>query len=122
MVEAGNGRDFGMATQGGAACRIFDGAEPSAGAMTDPVVAAISAYLVAMEDFRRNAPDDDAGADAYALATYRRPLKVLERWRRPAETRIGAVAALRLASDAEADGAYELVGPMLRAGLAYFDK
>ncbi|NOV15897.1 hypothetical protein E5S70_07330 [Ensifer adhaerens] len=111
-----------MATQGGAACRIFDGAEPSAGAVTDPVVAAISAYLVAMEDFRRNAPDDDAGSDAYALATYRRPLKVLERWRRPAETRIGAVAALRLASDAETDGAYELVGPMLRAGLAYFDK
>lgn len=122
MVEAGKGRDFGTAREGGAACRIFDGAEPSAGGLADPIVTAISAYLVAMDDFRRNAPDDDAGADAYALATYRPPLRVLERWRRPAATRSGALAALRLASHAEKDGVYDLVGPMLRAGLAYFEE
>ncbi len=121
MVEAGKGRGFGTAREGGAACRIFDGAEPSAGSLADPIATAISAYLVAMDDFRRNAPEDDAGADAYALATYRPSLRVLERWRRPASTRSGALAALRLAVEAEKDGAFDLVGPMLRAGLAYFE-
>lgn len=110
MDEAGHCSGCG-AVGGGAASKIFD----------DPIAEAIAVFRAAMADFRANAPDDNAGADAYASRSYRAPLCILERWELPAVSRAGALDALRLAVDAEADGDYVLVGPMLRAGLAYFE-
>lgn len=87
----------------------------------DPVIAAIADYRSAMQDFNSNAPDDDPGRDRYALETYRRPLSLLRCWRWPATSRAGALEALRLALEAERDGDYDLVAPMVRSALAYVE-
>ena len=87
----------------------------------DAVVVAIAEYRAALRDFNDNAPDDDAGRDAYAFASYRRPHYLLCGWRRPASTRAGALEALRLALEAERDGDYDLIAPMVRAALAFVE-
>lgn len=45
----------------------------------------------------------------------------LEQWSAPARTRDGAIAALGLARDAYEAGDHSLVGPMLKAALAFLE-
>jgi len=90
-------------------------------AAQDPLVEAISAYRFSMNDYNKNAPDDDAEASEYATASYKPRLRIIEDWGNPAQTREGAVAALRLARDADDRGEYGIVTPMIGAALAYFE-
>jgi hypothetical protein len=82
---------------------------------------AITAFRTAMANYNKSVPEDDDGAREFAAATYGRPLKIIEAWQHPAESLEEAIAALRLADDADRDGDYSIVGPMLRAALAFFE-
>lgn len=88
----------------------------------DPILAAIVNFRSALDDYNENAPDENKGAEIYALRTFRRPRRVIENWQYGARTRRGAVEALRLANDADRDGDHVLVGPMVRAALSYLEK
>lgn len=82
----------------------------------DPIVSAIDAYLAGCAAYSASGQEDDETANA----TYGPSLEILERWDRPAVTREGAAAALRLALDEMPDG-YTLVSALLSAALAYLD-
>ncbi|MGR9415879.1 hypothetical protein [Rhizobium leguminosarum] len=56
------------------------------------------------------------------MISWKPPHAVLANWTAPATTRIGAMAALRLAIDEEETGDSPLVGPMIRAALAYLEQ
>ncbi|WP_205935939.1 hypothetical protein [Rhizobium leguminosarum] len=88
----------------------------------DPMLDAIAAFRAGMADFNANAPHDDAGAKAYSAISWKPPHAVLANWTAPASTRAGAMAALRLAVDEEDTGDSPLVGPMIRAALAYLEQ
>lgn len=86
----------------------------------DPLLGMISAYRIGLADFKANAPEDDAGANAYAEISYELPMANLEKWNRAATTKKSAIAALLLARDANRDGDRCLVGPMLSAAITFF--
>lgn len=88
---------------------------------TDPILDAIETFRAALADYSENAPDEELAANAYAASTYRMPLLTIERWTKPAITARGALEAMRLARDAEVDGDYAIVGPMISAALAYYE-
>ncbi|ACE89498.1 hypothetical protein RHECIAT_CH0000505 [Rhizobium etli CIAT 652] len=91
-------------------------------AAADPLLDAVAAFRSGMADYNANAPQDDAGANAYSLISWMPPHAVLANWTAPAATRAGAMAALRLAVDEEETGDSPLVGPMMRAALAYLEQ
>lgn len=91
-------------------------------AAADPLLDAVAAFRAGMADYNANAPQDDAGANAYSLISWKPPHAVLANWTAPATTRNGAMAALRLAVDEEETGDSPLVGPMMRAALAYLEQ
>ncbi|MBB2832301.1 UNVERIFIED_ORG: hypothetical protein GGD51_002430 [Rhizobium esperanzae] len=91
-------------------------------AAADPLLDAVAAFRSGMADYIANAPQDDAGANAYCLISWMPPHAVLANWTAPATTRAGAMAALRLAVDEDEVGDSPLVGPMMRAALAYLDQ
>jgi hypothetical protein len=88
----------------------------------DPLLGMIAAYRVGLADFQANAPEDDAGANAYAEISYGLPMANLENWNRGATTLKSAIAAVSLARDANRDGDRRLVGAMLFAALVYFQR
>lgn len=101
-------------------CDCCGGAELVAGRQcADPLLRLITAYRAALADFDDNAPDDDEGRKAYAAASYVEPRQVLVGWRGPALSRAGAMAALQLAADAEREGDYPVVGPMIEVALTF---
>lgn len=89
----------------------------------DPILEAVNRLQAAMADYNSNAPmhSNDA-ANAYAMLTYAEPLMIIREWRLPARSMEGAIAALRMAKQADEDGDYTIVGPMLTAALAYLDE
>lgn len=91
-------------------------------AVIDPLLDMISAYRDGLADFNQNAPEDDAGASAYADATYMPPLRKLICWTGPAATNAGAVSALKLAEEANRNREPLIVAPMIQAALLYFQK
>jgi hypothetical protein len=92
-------------------------------AVADPLLDAVNAYRAALADYNANAPmDANAEADAYAEISWRPLFRALMNWTAPATTREGAMAALRLAVDEEDTGDSPLVGPMIRAALAYLEQ
>ncbi|WIJ26583.1 hypothetical protein [Devosia sp. RR2S18] len=93
------------------------------GRYRDPIIDAIRAYEAGMRDYRDNAPDDEEGAAAYVEKSYGPALRVLETWDKPAVTRFGAMAALRLAVEEAAKFAgSDSLDAMLAAALAYLEK
>ena len=91
--------------------------EPSDAA--DPILDAIQAYRDGSAAYNA-APGED---DELIERTYGRPLNVLQNWEQPAQTREGAMEALRIALETE----HEFQGEpftinMLTAALAYFEK
>ncbi|MBB3453928.1 hypothetical protein FHT86_002184 [Rhizobium sp. BK313] len=93
---------------------------PMADEEPEPLLIAINDYKAGIADFLANAPEEDEAANAYADTSYIAPMAKLEKWCRPALTRNGALAALQLAYDANRDGDYCLVGPLVSAALKYF--
>ncbi|RVM16094.1 hypothetical protein [Sinorhizobium meliloti] len=93
----------------------------TAGMTEDPIIGAIFDLRSAIDAYNANAPGEDRGAEIYAERTYRPPRRVIESWQEGARTRRGAVEALKLANDADRDGDYVLVGPMVRAALSYLE-
>ncbi|MBB2821309.1 UNVERIFIED_ORG: hypothetical protein GGD59_004581 [Rhizobium esperanzae] len=91
-------------------------------AAADPLLDAVAAFRSGMADYNANAPQDDAGANAYCLISWMPPHAVLANWTAPATTRAGAMAALRLAVDEDEVGDSPLVGPMMRAALAFLEQ
>ncbi|MBB3913893.1 hypothetical protein [Rhizobium fabae] len=91
-------------------------------AAADPILDAVSAFRAGMADFNANAPLDDAGTNAYSAISWKPPHAVLTTWTAPAISRDGAMAALRLAVEEEDTGDSPLVGPMMRAALAYLEQ
>lgn len=96
---------------------------PVAAARTteDPIIEAIVEFRSALEHYNASAPSENRGAEIYAEMTYRRPRRVIEDWKAGARTRRGAVEALKLADDADRDGDYVIVGPMVRAALTFLE-
>ncbi|MDI7864102.1 hypothetical protein MRS76_19315 [Rhizobiaceae bacterium n13] len=85
----------------------------------DPIIAAIEAYHAGNAAYRAHPDDDEAAIEA----TYGPPSRVLESWEQPAQTRQGAIAALKLALyEHEQYGGSELIFPMLDAALAFLEK
>lgn len=86
----------------------------------DPLLEAIDAYLAALDDFNKNAPEDHDEAQAYAEVSYGPPLEVLCNWTQPAWTRQGALKALQIAM-ADSNGVYgsEAAERMIRAAMGY---
>ncbi|MDX0469930.1 hypothetical protein [Sinorhizobium meliloti] len=85
----------------------------------DPILAAIKAYRDGMGAYNA-APGEDAET---VRRTYGIPHQVLEDWTLPAQTREGALEALRLAVEEERDcGASYLTLPLMTAALGYFEK
>lgn len=90
---------------------------------TDPLVAAIAAYRKACEAFEAL---DCAEVDnpTSVEKTYGPPLSVLQVWNKPAKTKNGAIAALRLAHDELYTDHTEGYAPlrMVRAALGFLEK
>lgn len=88
----------------------------------ETLLTAITAFRDALEDYRKNAPDDDDGANAYAEAGYIKLEKALAGWSDPITDATTAVEAIRLAS-ADADGCHGCPAAerMMSLALAYFD-
>lgn len=115
MNDAEHGRSRGIEFEGGVLCR-----QPAA-AKSDPLIKAIGEFRRAMAAFNREGSAEDDEVDALAAATYRPPRLVIQKWSQPAVSRDGAIEALRLARDAERDGDYRIVAPMLKAALDYLE-
>ena len=88
---------------------------------TDPICLAISKFRVGFADYDANAPDDDRLAKAYAEVTFRPPRRAIVEWKSPAKTKEGAIAALMLARDADENDDHDMVGPLLKAALAFLE-
>ena len=86
------------------------------------LLATITAYRIALADYRDNAPDDDHGANAYAEAGYIPLEKMLADWSAPIEDAATAIEAIRLAS-ADGDGCRGCPAEarMMNLAMAYFD-
>lgn len=87
----------------------------------DPLISAIASYKRQMALFNRVAM---LGEDPEVLAdkTYRPPLAVIAAWDKPALSREGALAALKLADEGCRENDLAITGPMIRAALAYFQR
>ncbi|MDE4620631.1 hypothetical protein [Sinorhizobium meliloti] len=86
--------------------------------MDDPLLAAIKAYRDGMAAYNAAPADDEETVER----TYGAPLDVLMDWEEPAQTREGAMAALRLALQEEREfKAAPLATAMLQAALDYFE-
>ncbi|PBB21124.1 hypothetical protein [Mesorhizobium sp. WSM4313] len=97
-------------------------AAPRAVPVKDPLIDAIAALRAGLEDFNRNAPEDDDEAEAYAEVSYGPPMAVIEEWERPAASRQGAIEALRLVLDEMSSfAASPTVPPLVAAALAYLE-
>lgn len=103
----------------GVLCRSLEGSNVEC---EDPLIPAIKAFREGMADYNANAPEDDALAKAYASVSYIVPRMVLVEWALPARTPGGAVAALRLAKEAERDDDLAIVRPMIGAALRYLEQ
>lgn len=88
---------------------------------SDPLWMQIHQYRSGLGLFNSRAPEDDQAKDEFARQTYLTPRQALEVWAQPAQDREAALFALRLAIDADREGDYALVGPMLRAAYRYFE-
>lgn len=88
----------------------------------DPLLDAIHAYQAGLEDFNRNAPEDDEGSIAYAQVSYIPHLVRLDEWNEPARTREGAIEALRI-SLTNKGGVYgcEAADRMVQAAIGYLE-
>ncbi|NTF67935.1 hypothetical protein [Rhizobium rhizogenes] len=87
----------------------------------EPLLEMIISYRQGLADFTANAPEDINGADAFAETSYRAPRRSLESWIGPACTFAGAIAALRMAMDADRNDDTEIVSSMVKAALGYFE-
>ncbi|MGO4619014.1 hypothetical protein [Ensifer sp. 2TAB8] len=84
----------------------------------DPIQDAIEAYRDGLAAYNSAPGEDDETIDR----TYGPPLDVLTDWEQPAQTREGAMAALRLALEEERQfKGLPLSLSMLKAALAYFE-
>ncbi|WP_413710657.1 hypothetical protein [Rhizobium sp. Rhizsp82] len=89
---------------------------------TSSLLQAIRDYQASLEDFNKNAPRDDAGANAYSSVSYGPKLDVLKNWSKPAETREAAIAALQIALTDDG-GVYnsDAGDAMMKAALGYLE-
>jgi hypothetical protein len=86
--------------------------------ITDPIISAIQAYRDGNAAYNATPRDDEETI----ARTYGPPLDVLQEWERPAQTREGALEAIRLAFETEREFMGEsLTHNMLAAALAYFE-
>lgn len=87
------------------------------------LASAIASFNGAVAEYNANCPQGNQDeADAFAAATFKPWVNVLENWSRPATTHAEAVAALRVAlKEAEEYHCSEPVAPMIRAALAYLE-
>lgn len=86
----------------------------------DPLVDAIADYQAAITDFNAKAPGGDEANEAFADATFRPCMKIIEGWQLPAATADGAIAALELARSELRDFASsDMVPPLVGAALGY---
>jgi hypothetical protein len=105
-----------------ASLRNFQVINGDALGIVDPILIAIGDLRAGQADYNENAPmDTDAAANAYAEISYMPPQRIIEGWNQPALTKGGAIEALKLAMQADQDGDYAIVGPMLAAALAYIE-
>ncbi|ASY68867.1 hypothetical protein [Sinorhizobium fredii] len=116
MNDAEQGRLVDSDTEGG----LFF--QPVAGVGADPLIGAITSFKRQMALFNRLALIGDEDVGALADRTYRPPLAMISAWRRPAISREGALAALKLAEEGCRDNDPAITGPMLRAAIGYFEK
>jgi hypothetical protein len=87
----------------------------------EPLLELIIAYRNGLADFAAHAPEDPSASYHYAEASYRAPRNALEAWVGPARTFSGAIAALRMARDADQNDDSEIVSVMVLAALGYFE-
>ncbi|MBN9333275.1 hypothetical protein [Devosia sp.] len=90
----------------------------------DPLAEAIANYRDGLASFEAYSRTDvtDEERDAFAEKSYQPPMGILDVWDRPATSHHGAVEALRLAAEENAQfGGSGMVGALLYAALAYFD-
>ncbi|RVG50539.1 hypothetical protein [Sinorhizobium meliloti] len=84
----------------------------------DPIIDAIEAYQAGVAAYNAAEGEDEETV----MSTYGAPFDVLVDWEMPAQTRAGAMAALRLAAEQEKEfGTSLLTFPLVRAALAYFE-
>ncbi|MBZ7921633.1 hypothetical protein LAC81_07550 [Ensifer adhaerens] len=88
----------------------------------DPLIRAIASYKRQMALFNRMAMLGGEDLEVLAEKTYRPPLAVIAAWEKPALSREGAMAALKLADEGCRDNDLVITGPMIRAALAYLQK
>jgi len=96
---------------------------PTIGTAPDPILAAIQAFRDALAAFNASPPSESQQADeAKIVLTYGPPLDILMTWDQPALSYPGAVEAIRLAAEENADySGSEIADNMVRAALGYFD-
>lgn len=112
-------------TLAGAAVVVAAPATASATPDHDQLIDAINAYRRGIADFNAFARlnDDDEALDTYAEASYMPPMERLIGWTEPAQTKAGAIEALRFAaSETLMFEASPMVQPLLAAALAYFER
>jgi len=87
----------------------------------DPLLLTIHAYEAGLALFNSIAPCDE-NTGKIAKETWEMPWNRLCDWQEPAQTREGALAALRVAAkEMESMSTTEFVQPMVRAALAFFE-
>ncbi|WP_018235616.1 hypothetical protein [Ensifer sp. BR816] len=81
----------------------------------------IATYRRELAFFDCHAPEDDDERDLLAKNTFKRPLRTLERWGKPATSMAEAIEALRLADRAMHDGEDRMAASMVTAALGFFE-
>jgi len=94
---------------------------PLSAPVHDPLLHAVRAYQSGLDDFNRATGLSDEERDEFAKVSYAPPMAVLTDWTEPARSMQGAVEALRLAAEENADFGDELAGSMISAALAYLE-
>jgi len=92
-------------------------------AAIDPLLKAVRDYESALADYNANSPSGNEKANAYADETYAPAMRILQNWSKPALSRAGALAALRVAcKEAQDFQTTEMIPSMLDAALGYFEQ
>jgi hypothetical protein len=113
----------------GVSATVISGVLPAVAMKThsiDPLYVAIGHYTAGMATFNVIKEKDWAaagGEEAVIEGTYGAPMRILEEWQQPAQTREGAIEALKLAiADGEWFDASSIASPMMKAALAYLER
>lgn len=94
--------------------------EATGEAMSDPLFDAVNAYKDGMALFKAHAPSDDDAANAFIEESYGPPMRVLDNWTSPAQTKEGATAALEIAiHEFEQHGHNPITEAMMKAALDF---